>query len=280
MRLTPPEDGDVRYARRHPDGPVVVYERAGRWTLAEGGRLIDVADDPGLPGLGTVLAAGAEIVRYHPHLRCTVRLGDRYGKVLSTTTPALLAAQAQAVGTPRPARLRGGRAALLRRSDPHAVAGRGAGEPGTADRGLAQRMGRRWRRWRDPATRRGAARPRRGARATWPRRCRRRSRTARRGRRTARADRRAPLRGARRCRCGRPTARRTRRRGCSTASGSGWSTSTGSRSAIPNATSPPSPRRPTSPTRSPAASARSTRPGSRPIASSAGSRRRCARPMT
>ena len=73
---------------------MVVYERAGRWVLVEGGRELDVADDPALPGLRAALAAGAEIVRYHPHLRCTVRLGERYGKVLSDDSgPALLAAQ-------------------------------------------------------------------------------------------------------------------------------------------------------------------------------------------
>ena len=77
--------------------------RAGRWssTSAPGGGCssradasVDVADDPALPGLRAALAAGAEIVRYHPHLRCTVRLGERYGKVLGRRLgPALLAAQ-------------------------------------------------------------------------------------------------------------------------------------------------------------------------------------------
>jgi hypothetical protein len=94
--ITPPERGDIRYARRHPSGPVVVYEHAGRWWLAEGGHAIDVADDPALPGLRAALDAGAAIVRYHPHLRCTVRLGDRFGKVLADDSGrALLAAQAE-----------------------------------------------------------------------------------------------------------------------------------------------------------------------------------------
>ena len=94
MWLTPPEDGDIRYARRHPSGPVLVYVLAGRWVLVEDGAERDVADDPALPGLRAVLEAGAEIVRYHPHLRCTVRWGERYGKVLADDSgPALLAAQ-------------------------------------------------------------------------------------------------------------------------------------------------------------------------------------------
>jgi len=38
---------------------VVVYERSGQWVLVEGGREIDVADDPALPGLRAALAAGA-----------------------------------------------------------------------------------------------------------------------------------------------------------------------------------------------------------------------------
>lgn len=71
-----------------------VFERSGRWVLAEGSRLCEVADDPALPGLRAVLEAGAEIVRYHPHLRCTVRAGDRFGKVLADDSgPALLAGQ-------------------------------------------------------------------------------------------------------------------------------------------------------------------------------------------
>jgi aminoglycoside phosphotransferase len=53
-----------------------------------------VADDPALAGLRAVLAAGAEVVRYHPGRRCTVRAGERFGKVLGDDSgPALLAAQ-------------------------------------------------------------------------------------------------------------------------------------------------------------------------------------------
>jgi hypothetical protein len=49
----------------------------------------NVADD--LPGLRAVLAAGGDVVRYHPGRRCTVRHGDRFGKV--GAGPELLDAQ-------------------------------------------------------------------------------------------------------------------------------------------------------------------------------------------
>jgi hypothetical protein len=67
--ITPPGDSDIRYARRHPGGPVIVYARAGRWALVEGGRESDVADDPALPGLRAVLDAGAEVERAVRRLR-------------------------------------------------------------------------------------------------------------------------------------------------------------------------------------------------------------------
>src|SRR3954464_2444364 len=54
--------------------------------------ITDVADDPALPGLRALLDAGAEIVRYHPGRRCTVRHGERFGKLLAGA-PAVLRAQ-------------------------------------------------------------------------------------------------------------------------------------------------------------------------------------------
>ncbi|HET6549212.1 MAG TPA: phosphotransferase, partial [Solirubrobacter sp.] len=91
-----------RTARFFPDQEpfaVLTLERAGRMLRADvfaGLRVVtaDAADDPALPGLRAVLDGGAEIVRYHPGLRCTVRAGDRFGKVLSDGSgPALLDAQ-------------------------------------------------------------------------------------------------------------------------------------------------------------------------------------------
>jgi hypothetical protein len=74
-------------ARFHPDA-----DPWGSLTLEKWGRRlrVDVFDGPrfvatpaedDLPALRPLLAAGAEIVRYHPGLRCTVRLGERFGKV-------------------------------------------------------------------------------------------------------------------------------------------------------------------------------------------------------
>ena len=87
------------YARFLPDAEpfaVLTLERDGRMILVEcfaDGRVeSDVADT--LPGLRAVLAAGAEIVRYHPRRRCTVRAGERFGKVLADGSgPALFAAK-------------------------------------------------------------------------------------------------------------------------------------------------------------------------------------------
>jgi hypothetical protein len=64
-------------------GPPAAAAGEERLAVLEGVRLVaaDVADDPALPGLRAVLAAGAEIVRYHPRRRCTVRDGERFGKV-------------------------------------------------------------------------------------------------------------------------------------------------------------------------------------------------------
>jgi hypothetical protein len=75
------------YARFFPDEDpfaVLTLERAGRMLRVDvfhGPRFTatDAADD--IPGLRAVLAAGAEIVRYHPGVRCTVRHGERFGKV-------------------------------------------------------------------------------------------------------------------------------------------------------------------------------------------------------
>jgi len=92
-------DGEWRrtYARFFPDAEpfaVLTLESAARMLRVDvfhGLRFAatDVADD--IPGLRAVLAAGAEIVRYHPGRRCTVRDGDRFGKV--GVGPELLAAQ-------------------------------------------------------------------------------------------------------------------------------------------------------------------------------------------
>ena len=65
---------------------VLTLERAGRMLrvdVFDGLRFAatDVADD--IPGLRAVLAAGAEIVRYHPGRRCTVRHGDRSARSAS-----------------------------------------------------------------------------------------------------------------------------------------------------------------------------------------------------
>ena len=89
------------YARFFPDEApfaVLTLERAGRMLRVEaftdGLVTTDAADDDALPGLRAVLAAGAQIVRYHPRRRCTVRAGERFGKVLADDSgPALFAAQ-------------------------------------------------------------------------------------------------------------------------------------------------------------------------------------------
>ena len=265
MWLTPPEDGDIRYARRHPSGPVVVYERAGPLDAGGGRAPMRRRRRPGAArAAAPCWTAGAEIVRYHPHLRCTVGPATATARCWPTTrarrcwrrrrelwahrdeldfavaepleydaatrTVWLGAVRGEPVEpTPELARRMGAALATLARSGVVPPGGEGGGRGAAARRAGARR-------------RRQAARPRRarGVRATSPRRSSRPSPTcAARSRRCSRASPRSTPRRPT-CRCGRPTARRTRRRGCSTASGSGWSTSTGSRSGIPNATSPPS----------------------------------------
>src|SRR4051794_41892651 len=75
--------------------------------------IADAADE--FPGLRRALAAGAEIVRYHPPRRCTVRLGGGFGKI-APAAPAIYAAPAGGWGhpdelgfpVPRPPELAGG----------------------------------------------------------------------------------------------------------------------------------------------------------------------------
>src|SRR3954451_20551688 len=91
--------GTRRYGRFFPDREpfaVLTYEAAGRVRRVEVFRdrheISDAADDPALPGLRAALAAGAEIVRYHPGRRCTLRLGDRFAQV-APEPPAVWRAQ-------------------------------------------------------------------------------------------------------------------------------------------------------------------------------------------
>ena len=73
---------------------MVVYEHAGGGCSSRAGASSTSPTTRRCPACAPCWTAGAEIVRYHPHLRCTVRLGERYGKVLADDSgPALLAAQ-------------------------------------------------------------------------------------------------------------------------------------------------------------------------------------------
>jgi hypothetical protein len=75
---------------------VLTYEAPGRMcrveVFSDRHEITDAADE--FPGLPRALAAGAEIVRYHPRRRCTVRLGERFGKV-APEAAAIFAAHAE-----------------------------------------------------------------------------------------------------------------------------------------------------------------------------------------
>ena len=165
------------------------------------------------PAVGA--AAGAEIVRYHPHLRCTVRLGERFGKVRPTKRTGAAGRAARlwvhrdelgfAVAEPL------GYDEATRTVWLGAVAGEPEAEPTPA---LAERMGAALATLAvgvvPPTVRRGAAGAgdggaacrARGARAM-PRARRGRARAAPRGRRAARRSPRSTRRRPTR-RCGRP----------------------------------------------------------------------------
>ena len=59
------------------------------WMFVQGPRFVATAAEDDLPALRPLLAAGAEIVRYHPGLRATVRLGERFAKVVGEATTLL-----------------------------------------------------------------------------------------------------------------------------------------------------------------------------------------------
>src|SRR4051812_16523446 len=91
--------GTRRSGRFFPDQEpfaVLTFERAGRMrrveVFSDRHEISDAADE--FPGLRRALAAGAEIVRYHPGRRCTVRLGERFGKI-APEAPAIFAAHAE-----------------------------------------------------------------------------------------------------------------------------------------------------------------------------------------
>jgi len=83
-------DGDWRraYARFFPDEePFAVLTLQSRERMLR----VDVFDGLRFVGTDVTAPAGAEIVRYHPGRRCTVRAGDRFGKI--GVGPELLDAQ-------------------------------------------------------------------------------------------------------------------------------------------------------------------------------------------
>src|SRR3954471_18096062 len=91
--------GTRRSGRFFPDQEpfaVLTFERAGRMrrvdVFSDRHEVSDAADE--FPGLRRALAAGAQIVRYHPSRRCTVRLGERFGKV-APEAAAIFAAHAE-----------------------------------------------------------------------------------------------------------------------------------------------------------------------------------------
>jgi hypothetical protein len=76
------------YARFFPDGEpfaVLTFERAGRMLR------VDVFHGLRFEATEVVAPAGDEIVRYHPGRRCTVKRGDRFGKI--GVGPEVLTAQ-------------------------------------------------------------------------------------------------------------------------------------------------------------------------------------------
>lgn len=79
-------------ARFHPDQDPyasLTLEKCGarlRVDVRPGPRFVATAAEDDLPALRPLLAAGAEIVRYHPGLRATVRLGGRFAKVVGEAT--------------------------------------------------------------------------------------------------------------------------------------------------------------------------------------------------
>jgi hypothetical protein len=85
-RFEPDREAYATYVLTSPSSPQRIVRVDA--SVGEGLRLTPIPPDPGLPALATLLAGpGRSVVRYHPGLRCTIRLngngGARFAKLYS-----------------------------------------------------------------------------------------------------------------------------------------------------------------------------------------------------